>query len=139
MKNQYARVFAIINQLNAQGAAVTKEDLVFDFTGGKHCSLSALSFQEFKEFERQIVNISPNKYTSTDYVNDKNDKLRKAIIAIFKSIGRTVDDCKAWAENYGVNGQKKPFNNYNTKELWLLRRNAEKVKRDFIKAAAKKL
>jgi hypothetical protein len=89
---------------------------VFDFTNGKHTSLSSLSYADFQEFERQIIKKSPSAFTSEQYINDKADKLRKAIIAIFKSIGRTTNDAIAWAENYGVHGQKKGFNHYNKSE-----------------------
>ena len=141
MKNKYARVFSIINQINTTGGNVSHKGLVYDFTGGRTENIKELSDAEFREFEDNLINMSPNKKAklAVAYQCDPLDPTRKAIIAIFKSIGRSVDDAKVWAEKYGVFGVKKPFNEYNGQELYQLIRNAEKMKTDFIKSTNKKL
>lgn len=141
MKHNYSRFYALIKQINANGVAVTKEDIVLEFTSGKTTSLTSLKHWEFQELERRLqqsVN-SPNKAAASNYKNDPLDSTRKAIISQFLSIGRSVQDAKDWAEKYGVNGTKKLFNQYTGQELFVLLQNAKKVKADYIKSANKKL
>lgn len=139
MRNKYARVFAIISQINKAGGAVTDKILVSDFTEGRATSLKDLTDGEFQEFERNLVKMAPNKLDANAYKYDPLDRSRKAIIAQFKSIGRTAEDAIAWAEKYGVKNQKKKFNEYTGQELFVLIKSAEKVKQDFIKSVNKKL
>lgn len=139
MKNKYARVFAIISQINKAGGAVTDKILVSDFTDGRATSLKDLTEGEFQEFERNLVKMAPNKLDASVYKYDPLDSARKAVIAQFKSIGRTAEDAIAWAEKYGVKNQKKKFNEYTGQELFVLIKNAEKVKQDFIRSVNKKL
>lgn len=140
MYNKYGKIFAIIKDINMKaGTSITYQELVYEFTDGETCSLSSLKEWQFKEFERQLMQKSPSKKMASQYKSDPLDKPRKAIISQFLSIGRSADEAKAWAEKYGVKGNKKAFNDYTGDELWLLVQNAEKVKRDFIKSASKKL
>lgn len=140
MTNKYAKVFAIIKQLNEAGANITREELLFDFTEGNSTSLKALNDWQLAEFERRLSAMSPKTVTNASkYKNDPLDKARKAIIAQFKSIGSTAEVAIAWAEKYGTKGVKKRFNEYDGQELWWLIRVSEKVKHDFIKSINNKL
>jgi hypothetical protein len=137
--NKYAKIFAIITQINKAGGAVTKERLARDFSNGRTTSLSDLSVEEFQELESALVKMAPGKPAPIDYSSDKLDKSRKAIIAQFRSIGRTAEQAISWAESKGVFGNKRKFNDYTGQELHQLIKNAEKVKTGFIKSANKKL
>ena len=139
MSNNYSRFFSLVKQINATGAALTKEDIIEDFTNGRTSSLKALDTREFQELERQLIARVNKTKTASDYKNDPRDAQRKAIISQFKSIGRTANDAIAWAEKYGVNGVKRAFNDYTAQELYILTKNAENVKRDFILSINKKL
>lgn len=139
MSNKYSKIFAIITQINRAGGSVTKEELVSEFSHGRTTSLNDLSFSEFQQFERNLVKMAPNRQSSRDFAKDPLDKSRKAIIAQFKSIGRSAEQAIHWAETRGVFGVKKRFNEYTGQELHQLIKNAEKVKADFIRAASRKL
>lgn len=137
--SKYSKLFCIIKQINEAGGSVTKESLVRDFTDGRTTSLNDLSFAEFQELERKLVQMAPNKKTADHYTSDPLNNTRRAIIAHFKSIGGTTEQAIAWAEKYGVNGNKRQFNEYDGQELFILLQNAKKVKRDHIKSVTKKL
>ncbi len=140
MKGKYSRFFALITQANAGGASLTKEQLVKDFTNGKTESLSDLQEYEFQELERNLQKLVPaKKAIPIAYVNDAANQTRRAIIAQFRSIGRTPANAIEWAEKYGVKGNKRKFNEYTGQELYVLLQNAKKVKGDFIKSINKKL
>lgn len=135
MQNKYSRFFALLKQTNQ-----TKEEVISNFTNGRTDSLRGLYLREFQEMERQLIRLSSGNNTpANNHVNNTGDKQRKAIIAIFKSIGKTTENAKAWAEKYGVKGEKKNFNDYTNQELYILIRNAEKMKADFIKSVNKKV
>lgn len=140
MANNYSRFFAVIKQINSQGGHLSKEQAVSEFTQGRTDKLGDLSLGEFQELERSLIRLAgTSKPSAAKYKDDPLDKARKAIIAHFKSIGRTTEDAITWAEKYGVNGVKKRFNDYNGQELWQLVQNSKKVKSDFIIAANRKL
>lgn len=136
MANKYSRIFAILKDINTTGAAITKEDVVSDFTGGKTTSLSSLNTFEVNELVKHLM-VLQSQFKLP--VNDHLDRARKAIISQFKSVGRTTEDAIVWAEKYGVYGQKKRFNEYNGQELWQLLQNAKKVKVDTIRSVLKKV
>jgi len=131
MKNKYASFFAAYNASVMKGNSYTKEEVVKNFTNGIKTSLKELTVWELQELTRRLTSLAPKQN------NDKADKMRKAIIAIFKSMNKTVDDAKDWAEKQGVKGIKKPFNNYTTGELYVLITIAEKIKTDYNKAVRK--
>jgi len=135
-KGKYSNIYAIISQINDSGCAITKEELVSNFTNRRTTHLSDLTYTELHDFEISLSRLSPR---TNQYANPELDNCRKAIIAQFKSIGRTTEAAIAWAEKYGVNGIKRRFNDYTGQELYILIKNAEKVKMDFIKSANKKL
>jgi len=131
MKNKYAPFFAAYNKSVQRGNPCSKEEVLKDFTNGIKTSLKQLTEWELQELTRRLTSLAPKQN------NDKANKMRKAIIAIFKSMNRTVDDAKEWAEKQGVKGTKKPFNAYTTGELYVLITIAEKIKADWSKAIRK--
>ncbi len=146
-KNKYATFFAILKQINATGAGRTKEDIVKEFTNERTASLSDLSATELGLLEKSMSSmVSGNRYKApvqtifgSSLKEKQNDKKRKKIIAIFKSIGSDVKGAKAWAEKYGVDGIKLPFNDYSGKHLSKLIASAEKVKESHINSVNKQL
>lgn len=138
MKGRYSRVFAIIGSINRAGGEVNRKELVKEFTNGRTTSLSDLSDEELKLLEQKLSAMAPRQQ-KVDYTNDPLDSSRKAIISQFLSVGRTAGEAIAWAEKYGVNGVKKPFNQYTGQELFILIQNAKKVKQSFIKSVNRKV
>lgn len=139
MARSYSKIFAILKQINAAGIPLTKEELVSDFTNNRTASLSDLSVNELGQLEANLIAMAPNKQKPNNYATDGRDKQRKGIIAIFKSIGRSTEDAISWAEKYGVKDIKRKFNDYSSQELYVLLRNAETVRADFLKSINKKL
>lgn len=137
--NKYARFFALLKQVKANGLIITKEEAVSVASFGRTDSLSSLSIEELKAAEHYLSQLTKSANKPAPPVGTKKDRMRKAIIAIFRSIGRTADDAKNWAEKYGVKGAKRAFNDYDEQELYVLIRNAEKVKADTIASVNKKL
>lgn len=129
----YLRFFGLLRDINKNGANRTKESLVSEFTNGRTDSIRGLSEKEYTDLCLQLESMLPKKKY------DKADKMRKAIISQFLSIGKTAEDAKAWAEKHGVRSKKKGFNEYDNQELYLLVQNAQKVKSDHIKAVSKGL
>lgn len=125
MRNKYAIVFACLKAINSLPGDInlTYQQAVKDYTGGRTESLGDLSAAELKGLEKRLQAMSPKQSDRS-----KLDNTRKAIIAQFKSIGKTADDAISWAEKYGVNGKKKRFNEYTGQELYKLLQNAKKVK-----------
>jgi hypothetical protein len=141
--SKYARFFAILKQINASGAARTKEDIVLEYTGGKTDSLSSLSVNELGNLENMMTAMvrthAGQRQPTVIQGGSEADKMRKAIISQFKSIGKTTAHAIAWAEKYGTAGVKRKFNEYTTSELIKLIRAAEKMKLDHLNSLAKKL
>lgn len=141
--NRYSHFYAAFNTAVKKGCNYSKEELVDDFTKGRTASLKELSDGELREIVMQL-----NGRTSTGSeswkkppvmteAEKKRDNMRKVIISIFKFMGKTTGDAIAWAEKYGCGGNKRRFNDYNEQELYVLIRNAETVKEDFLKAIRK--
>lgn len=133
MGKSYSRFFVLLNKANKQGASLNRTDVVKDFTKGEKDSITLLTDAEYNLLCSKLENMVPKP------VNTKLDKQRKAVIAQFRIIGKTAADAIAWTEKYGVNGNKRKFNDYNAQELYLLFRNAEKLKNDHIKSVSKRL
>ncbi len=138
MKGKYSRFYAILKAANTAGLLLTKEEAVSEYTSGRTESLSALSSLELEGLERYIQSATAGHQLHIPPA-DTCDKMRKGIISIFYSIGRSVADAKAWAEKYGTGGKKKAFNDYDEAELYQLLRNAEKMKADHISSVNKRL
>lgn len=138
MANQYARFFAAFKNSQLKGNPFTKEEVVSNFTNGRTGSLKDLSHFELNELSRSLSLLAPEKQP-TRPADDKADKMRKAIIAIFKSVGKTTTDAITWAEKQGVRGQKKKFNDYSTGDLFVLIGICEKVRADKLKNIRKEL
>lgn len=132
--NQYSSFFTALKRL----PGLSKEEAVYDFTQGRTRSLRSLSHWEVQELTRRLQSISPTQ--PADFAGgEKADKMRKAIIAIFKKRGLTTQDAIAWAEKQGVKGNKKQFNDYTTGELYVLIGIAEKVQESFEKSLRKQV
>lgn len=137
MKNKYAPFFAAYNASVQRGNPFTKEEVVGNFTNHRTQSLKDLDHWELQELTRSLQNLTPPPIR--EEAAERADKMRKAIIAIFRSMGRTVADTKAWAEKQGVKGLKKGFNEYTTGELHVLIGLAEKIKGDWQKSIRKQV
>lgn len=133
--NKYSPFFAAYNHSLTRGNTLTKEEQVQQFTRGRTQSLKDLTDAELAELTRalRILLLPPPPQ------NKKEDSMRKAIIAIFKSMGRQTADAIQWAEKQGAKGVKKKFNDYSTGELFILITIAEKIKADFTKSIRQKI
>ena len=133
MPRDYSQVFVLLVQINKSGIELTKEEAVSTFTNGRTGSLTELSDFELTDFKKSLQLM----VTQPDRKDDKLDNTRKAIISQFKGIGKTTADAIAWAEKYGVFGNKRRFNDYNGQELYQLLQNAKKMKADTIRSVTK--
>lgn len=129
--NKYAQFFAAFNNSVRSGNPYSKEELISMNTDGRTTSLKDLTDAELREII-DLLNVSNQARQS------KADKMRKAIIAIFKDMERTTAQAIAWAEKQGVKGVKKKFNSYTTGELYVLIQIAEKIQIDWRKGVRKK-
>lgn len=136
MKNKYSPFFSAYNNSVKRGNPHTKEEVVENFTNGRTSSLQELSDWDLQELTRNLRKLAPQLPNPN---SDRADKMRKAIIAIFKSMNRTVEDAKTWAEKQGVKGIKKGFNEYSTGDLYVLIGIAEKIKADWSKSIRKQI
>lgn len=127
--NRYTPFFAAFAAATKRGLSSTRDEVVAEFTDGRTQSIKYLSDYELQELCRRLNTLSGAGYSPTAE-NQKADKMRKSIIAIFYSMNKTAEQAKAWAEKQGIDGIKKPFNAYKTQELWRLIRIAEKIKQD---------
>lgn len=139
MKNIFSPFFAAYNDSVKRGNPFTKEEVVSNFTNGRTSSLKHLDHWELQELTRTLRQLSPPPSGGGREGAEKADKMRKAIIAIFKSMNRTTEDAKAWAEKQGVKGLKKAFNEYTTGDLYILIGIAEKIKSDWQKSIRKQV
>jgi hypothetical protein len=137
--NKYAAFYAAYNKSIERGNPLTKEEQVKTFTKGRTKSLQDLSYTELRELVTSLNYTNENKWKPTSEDDVKRDKMRKAIIAIYKDMHRTTQSAIAWAEKQGVKGVKKRFNDYTTQELYLLITVAEKVRDDWKKSIANKV
>lgn len=134
--NKYAPFFAAYNNSVKKGNPLSKEEVISNFTNGRTKSLKDLDHWELQELTRNLNMLAP----ATDQSGGpKADSMRKGIIAIFKSMDRTVEDAKQWAEKQGVKGVKKGFNEYSTGELYVLIGIAEKIKTGWQKSIRKQI
>ncbi len=135
MKNKYSPFYTAYATSVQQGNPYTKEEVVQNFTEGRTGSLKQLTAWELQELVRSLRSIA--KPATPE--NDKADKMRKAIIAIFKSMNKTTASAIQWAEKQGVKSIKKGFNQYSTGELYVLIQIAEKIKQDWQKSIRKQV
>ncbi len=131
--SKFSKIFALISSINKAGGKLDRKDFIRDFSMGKTDSLNVLSDPELKQMENALQAMAP-KQVVTD---PQADRCRKAIIAIYKSMGKTTAHAITWAENNGTGGVKKPFNDYTVAELMKLIRVAERIKASYIKKVNK--
>jgi hypothetical protein len=127
-KVNHKLIYGLIGAINKANGndELTKERLCCDYSIGRTQSLRELTQLEYNALEKWLETNAPGNVKPA--INQQHDKQRKAIIAIFRSMGKTVDDAKAWAESNGCDGVKKRFNEYNGQELYKLIRAAENIK-----------
>ncbi len=135
--NQYSSFFSALKRL----PGLSKEEAVYDFTQGRTRSLRTLTVFELQELTRRLTNLAghPQQKPFEYPGGEKADKMRKAIIAIFRKMGRPTATAIAWAEKQGAKGHKKRFNDYTTGELYILIGIAEKVLGDWEKGVRKQI
>jgi hypothetical protein len=134
--NKYAAFYAAYNASVKRGNSNSKEEMIQQFTNCRTSSIKDLNDAELKEIVAVLNAISGVKPVVKD---EKADRMRKAIISIFKKMNRPTKDAIAWAEKQGVRGEKKDFNDYSTGELYVLINVAEKVLADWQQALRKKI
>jgi hypothetical protein len=137
--NRYDSFYGAYNNSLKNGNTMTKEEVVQDFTEQRTKSLQDLSDDELKVLVAHLNKLAGAVYIPTSIEEMDKDKMRKAIIAQFHLMLRTPSHAIAWAEKYGVFGNKKRFNEYDKKELRQLIKNAEQVVEDWRTALRKKV
>lgn len=150
MNNPYAAFFAAYNNSVKGGNPLSREEQISQFTDGRTESLKELKPEELKALVVGLNSTSSNVSTSSNFskvrnfrkvdeVNEKADRMRKAIISIFYKMEKPPAAAIAWAEKQGVGGEKKRFNDYTNQELYQLILVAEKILEDYLVAIRKKL
>ncbi|HMR84803.1 MAG TPA: hypothetical protein PKE30_16775 [Niabella sp.] len=137
MKNKYAAFYGVYNASQKAGNPYSKEEVILNFTNNRTSSLRELDQAELNDLCRNLAALS-NK-TAHPEAGSKSDTMRKAIIAIFKSMERTTQEAIKWAEGQGVKGVKKSFNDYTPGELYVLIGIAEKAKTSWMKGIRKRI
>lgn len=135
--NRYAPFYGAYNASLKKGCMLTKTELVSEFTEGRTESLQELTDGELLQLVKNLNSLSGVRYKPATPEEELKDSMRKAIISQFLSIYRKPSAAIAWAEKYGVNGQKRRFNDYTAGELHILIQNAKKVADDW-RAAIRK-
>ena len=143
--NPYARFYASYNTSVKCGNSASKEEVVFEFTGGRTTSLRELSEVELNDLIDQLNQKSTIQGTKK-YSKDETARntMRRAIIAQFHCAGRDgVRAAKAWAEKQGATIEhvniKRRFNEYTQPELISLIKKAEKMRLSDMKTISKQL
>lgn len=134
----YKKFFAAFNRSVQQGNPLTRQELISGFTNGRTNSLKELTPFELNELIIQLNRNSDFK-ANPQQTDQKADKMRKALIAIFHDMNRPPAAAAAWAQKQGVKGIKKQLNDYNNQELFALIRVAKKVREDYYAALRKGL
>ena len=143
--NPYARFYASYHTSVKCGNSASKEEVVFEFTGGRTTSLRELSEVELNDLIDQLNQKSTIQGTKK-YSKDETARntMRRAIIAQFHCAGRDgVRAAKAWAEKQGATIEhvniKRRFNEYTQPELISLIKKAEKMRLSDMKTISKQL
>ncbi len=143
--NPYARFYASYHTSVKCGNSASKEEVVFEFTGGRTTSLRELSEVELNDLIDQLNQKSTIQGTKK-YSKDETARntMRRAIIAQFHCAGRDgVRAAKAWAEKQGATIEhvniKRRFNEYTQPELINLIKKAEKMRVSDMKTISKQL
>ena len=146
--NLYARFYASYNTSVKCGNSASKEEVVFEFTGGRTTSLRQLSEAELNDLIDQLNQKSAIRHAqgTKKYSKDETARntMRRAIIAQFHCAGRDgVRAAKAWAEKQGATIEhvniKRRFNDYTQPELISLIKKAEKMRVSDMEAISKQL
>jgi hypothetical protein len=129
--NKYSQQYALLKNITKAGGNMTMKEYVLEYSDGKKGSLKDLSDMELYEFT-QLLQARAPMVTQDDFAFDRLNPIRRAIIGVFRGIGKSPDDAKAWALKYGPG--KKPLNKYNGQELKGLLIAAQKMAKDYLKS-----
>ncbi len=99
--------------LTNTGQMEYKTEIVEAISNGRCNSSKDLTDKEVIPYLDEKTSKKEQKWTPKG--GDACNQKRRKIIAIFKSMGKTVQDAKSYCEN--LRGFGKPFNDYNSKEL----------------------
>jgi hypothetical protein len=130
--SKFSKIFGLINSINRVGGKLDRKEFILSFSQGATDSLNGLSDRELSDMENVLQAMVPKPV-----FDQQADRCRKAIIAIYRSIGKSTAYAITWAEKNGTGGVKKPFNDYTVAELMKLIRVAERIKADYIKKVNK--
>ncbi len=115
---QHKMMFALFGELKMDEDS--RKDVIRSFSNGRTESSSEL-------YSGEAYNLIESLKKQAGNTTDNRDRQRKAIIAIFRRKGKTVQDAIAWAEQRGVKGIKRSFNDYTGQELYNLTIAAERT------------
>lgn len=137
-RNDYYALFSMIKKIRSVGIPVDREDLVYEYTGGRTKSLRELTPAEYegliKWLSRQIDAHNSN------WQNSPENQMRRKIIALFYKMGYRVTTIgyqhpskadmtaiKVWVMKYGY--LHKDLNEYTVEELPKLVTQVEEIYR----------
>lgn len=144
----YKEYFAIESKIKKQGFDIERSDVIRQFSNGRKQGLSQLTAFEYQELLRWLNRKFGNDRTTTPKTaqnhpefNEKEDRQKKKIIALFCQMGY-VKDGKAdiyringWAMKYGHLHKK--MNDYHGADLTMLVSQAEEVWKTYIDGLSK--
>lgn len=136
-QSQNARLHQLLNKT---GLIKQKANLVAGFTAGRTEHSSEMNVDEAQGL---IAYLNAQSFNAKDggvlTENRLLDKKRKAIIAQFRSIGKSANDAIAWVESREWKGKRAKINDFSAQELHVILTAAKKMKSDFEKAIRKQL
>jgi hypothetical protein len=154
--NHYKEYFAIETKIKKQGFDIVRSDVIKQFTSGRKQGLSQLSNWEYRELlswlnkrfgnggnnATQYGGDSATKHcVTTTPFNEKEDRQKKKIIALFCNQGWTKDGkadiyrINGWAMKYGHLHKK--LNDYHGADLTKLVSQAEEAWKTYVDGLSK--
>lgn len=144
----YKEYFAIESKIKKQGFDIERSDVIRQFSNGRKQGLSQLTAYEYQELLRWLN----RKFgggratmhcgsTPPPPFNEKEDRQKKKIIALFCKMGYVKDDkadiyrINGWAMKYGHLHKK--MNDYHGADLTMLVSQAEEVYKTFVDGLSK--
>lgn len=144
----YKEYFAIESKIKKQGFDIERSDVIRQFSNGRKQGLSQLTAFEYQELLRWLNRKFGNDRTTTSKTtqnhpefNEKEDRQKKKIIALFCKMGYVKDDkadiyrINGWAMKYGHLHKK--MNDYHGADLTMLVSQAEEVYKTFVDGLSK--
>lgn len=140
----YKEYFAIESKIKKQGFDIERSDVIRQFSNGRKQGLSQLTAFEYQELLRWLNRkFGNNRTTAQNHpeFNEKEDRQKKKIIALFCKMGYVKDDkadiyrINGWAMKYGHLHKK--MNDYHGADLTMLVSQAEEVYKTFLDGLSK--